>query len=68
VPTIATLAIFLAFIINTLRLPKEEFERTYKPWAWDPGERPDFWMNPFLEWCSFIALAVWLLIIVIMCF
>lgn len=66
--SIFTLAVSLAFIIDTVKLPKWELERTYKPWAWDPDPRPSFWMNPFLEWCSFIALGIWLLTIVIFSF
>jgi hypothetical membrane protein len=47
------------FIIDTFRLPKWEYLRTYRPWEWDP-ERPKFWRNPFLEWVAFLSMMGWL--------
>jgi hypothetical membrane protein len=72
VPSLVTLVLFVAFIVDTLSIPKWELDLTNRPWDSDPEHRPNgrprFWRNPFLEWCSFIALAVWLAIIVAICF
>ncbi len=64
-PTAAVLGFILLFIVDTLRLPKEELARTTRPWDWPDG-RPQFWRNPFLEWCAFIAMAAWMWLVVLL--
>jgi hypothetical protein len=64
-PTIAVLVVVASFIVNTLRLDKEELARTTRPWDW-PNGRPQFWLNLFLEWCAFIAMVSWLWMIALL--
>jgi hypothetical membrane protein len=72
VPTICALVVAAVFVVDTVSLPKWEAAITTRPWESDPVHRPNgrpaFWRNPFLEWCSIIALGVWLAIIIAICF
>jgi hypothetical membrane protein len=65
VPTAAVLSIIASFLVDTVRLSKEELARTTRPWDW-PNGRPRFWLNPFLEWCAFLSMAAWMGTITIM--
>jgi hypothetical protein len=49
----------LAFLIDTLLLPKWEYLLTYRPWAWEP-KRPRFWKNVILEWAAFLSMVLWI--------
>ncbi len=64
-PTSAVLVFILLFIEDTLRLSKEKRALTTRPWDW-PNGRPQFWWNPVLEWCAFIAMAAWMWLVALL--
>jgi hypothetical protein len=61
--SIGILVVYISFIIDTAFLSKEELKLTDEPWKYDP--RPRFWLNPFLEWVSFLSIILWLFLLVI---